>query len=74
MIIDWNVALSVAELDQEHEPKGALCVQPPNVLDAAIALKTLKYEKCYDLQSIVRAVYLIYHRTNLSQQAVARVG
>ncbi len=63
MIIDWNVALSVDELDQEHEQKGALCVQPPNVLDAITRLRPLKYEKCYDLQSIVRAVYLIYHNS-----------
>ncbi len=71
MIIDWNVALSVAELDQEHEPKGALCVQPPPVLTAMKPpIERVKYEKCYDLQSIVRAVYLIYHSTVLSQQAV----
>ncbi len=60
MIIDWNVALSVDELGQEHEPKGALCVQPPTVLDAK---RPLKYEKCFDLQSIVRAVYLIYNNS-----------
>ncbi len=65
MIIDWSVALFVDELGREHEPKGALCVQPPTVLDAMMMAPDykyrVKYEKCYDLQSIVRTVYLIYH-------------
>ncbi len=64
MIIDWNLALHVAELGRKHEPKGALCVQPPTVLAAMKPPRyRVKYEKCYDLQSIVRAVYLIYHNS-----------
>eukprot|EP00047_Mylnosiga_fluctuans_P022871 m.128260 g.128260 ORF g.128260 m.128260 type:complete len:508 (+) comp9410_c0_seq4:8-1531(+) len=58
-IIDWNLGLPVGDLVHSHTPAGAVCVQGFGVLNAITANEQYLYSHKEDLQSLVRAMYLI---------------
>jgi hypothetical protein len=61
-IIDWNLGLPVGDLTRAHKPEGAFCVQGFAVLNAMLTKKTHAYSHREDLQSLVRAIYLVFNR------------
>eukprot|EP00047_Mylnosiga_fluctuans_P022870 m.128250 g.128250 ORF g.128250 m.128250 type:complete len:274 (+) comp9410_c0_seq3:855-1676(+) len=58
-IIDWNLGLPVRDLARAHKPEGALCVQGFDVLSARLKNAPHVYSHRDDLQSLVRAMYLL---------------
>lgn len=58
-IIDWNLGLAVTDLARPHKPEGATCVQGFAVLTAMRSGTQHRYKLRDDLQSLVRAMFLV---------------
>jgi hypothetical protein len=60
-IIDWNLALRVEDLSRAHTPEGALGVQGTEIILAMLKKVPYVYSPRDDLQSLVRAIYLVFN-------------
>lgn len=65
-IIDWNLGLSLADARTAQEPEGAVAVHGFAVALARSQRDAYLYTPSDDLQSLVRAVYLLLNPVKLS--------
>jgi hypothetical protein len=66
MIIDWNLGLARDQLDTPQTPAGAVFVQGFEVLRKIEVRLGHRYTHRDDLQSLVRALYLLAHNVAIS--------
>ena len=66
MIIDWNLGLALDQLATSQTPAGAVFVQGFEVLEAMNSRDLHTYTHSDDLQSLVRALYLLVHNVAIS--------